>query len=99
MAKQSNRPMDVAEGTVSRVEKGMATPLTISNQTRPSAPPAPLDPATLDFGKNCSPNFLVMDYRNGEWGNARVQPIEPFKMHPATSVLHYAQTIFEGMKA
>ncbi len=77
----------------------MATPITISNQTRPSAPPAPLDPATLDFGKNCSPNFLVMDYRNGEWGNARVQPIEPFRMHPATSVLHYAQTIFEGMKA
>src|SRR5262249_33909665 len=71
----------------------------IANRTTPSAPPEPLDPAKLDFGKTCSPNFLVMDYRNGRWTNARIQPVEPFQMHPATSVLHYAQTIFEGMKA
>lgn len=77
----------------------MSAKIQISNTTQPSAPPAPLDPAKLEFGKTCSPNFFVMDYRNGEWVNARIQPVEPFKMHPVTSVLHYAQTIFEGMKA
>lgn len=77
----------------------MSSPIQIANTTRPSAPPAPLDPAKLDFGRMCSPNFFVMDYRSGRWQNARIQPVEPLQFHPATSVLHYAQTIFEGMKA
>src|SRR5262245_45533129 len=77
----------------------MSSSIQITNRTQPSAPPAPLDPATLDFGRTCSPNMFVMNYRNGQWGDARIQPVEPFQMHPATSVLHYAQTIFEGMKA
>jgi branched-chain amino acid aminotransferase len=33
------------------------------------------------------------------WHNARVQPYGPFSVDPATSVLHYAQEIFEGTKA
>jgi branched-chain amino acid aminotransferase len=77
----------------------MSSSISISNKTRPSMPPEPLDPAKLDFGRMCSPNFFVMDYRNGQWESARIQPVEPLRMHPTTSVLHYAQTIFEGLKA
>ena len=33
------------------------------------------------------------------WHDAVVRPYGPFKMDPASSVLHYAQEIFEGMKA
>lgn len=40
------------------------------------------------------------DYRTGgEWGEARVIPYGPLTLDPATSVLHYAQEIFEGIKA
>ncbi len=33
------------------------------------------------------------------WHNAGVRPYGPFTVDPAASVLHYAQEIFEGMKA
>ena len=33
------------------------------------------------------------------WHDSRVKPYGPFSIDPATSVLHYAQEIFEGMKA
>jgi branched-chain amino acid aminotransferase len=71
----------------------------ITNLTEPGRPPEPLDPRQLEFGKMFTPNFFVSEYRNGEWRNARVQPMEPFALHPAALVFHYAQTVFEGMKA
>ncbi|GAA2123579.1 branched-chain amino acid aminotransferase [Kitasatospora saccharophila] len=33
------------------------------------------------------------------WHEARVGALEPFSLHPSTAVLHYAQEIFEGLKA
>ena len=33
------------------------------------------------------------------WHDQKVGPLEAFSLHPATSVLHYAQEIFEGLKA
>ncbi|MGW4484490.1 branched-chain amino acid aminotransferase [Amycolatopsis sp. NPDC004368] len=33
------------------------------------------------------------------WHDAKVGPYEPFSLDPATSVLHYGQAIFEGLKA
>jgi len=33
------------------------------------------------------------------WQGSKVKPYGPFTLDPATSVLHYAQEIFEGMKA
>ncbi|MBM3779051.1 MAG: branched-chain amino acid aminotransferase [Acidimicrobiia bacterium] len=73
--------------------------LTIANLTEPGRPDSVLDPAKLEFGKMLTPNFFVMEHRNGAWRDPRIQPIEPFAFHPATAVLHYAQTIFEGLKA
>ncbi|HEX4348130.1 MAG TPA: branched-chain amino acid aminotransferase, partial [Vicinamibacterales bacterium] len=71
----------------------------IANLTQPSAPKEPLDPAKLDFGRMFTPNFFVSDYRNGEWTAPRIQPLAPFSLHPASNVFHYAQTVFEGLKA
>src|SRR5689334_14453473 len=71
----------------------------IANRTTVSSPREPLDPAKLEFGKMFTPNFFVSEYRNGEWTNPRIQPIEPFALHPAANVFHYAQTVFEGLKA
>lgn len=33
------------------------------------------------------------------WHDARIEPRAPIPMDPAAAVLHYAQEIFEGLKA
>jgi branched-chain amino acid aminotransferase len=73
--------------------------LRITNLTKPGAPAAPLDPLSLEFGKLFTPNFFVSEYQHGEWSNPRIQKLEPFSLHPASLVFHYAQTVFEGLKA
>jgi branched-chain amino acid aminotransferase len=71
----------------------------ITNLTQPSTPREPLEPRQLEFGKTFTPNFFISEYKNGEWRNPRIQPLEPFALHPASLVFHYAQTVFEGLKA
>ena len=58
-----------------------------------------LDPAKLDFGTTFAPNWFIAEYREGTWRNARVEPLRNIPLHPAAVVLHYAQAVFEGMKA
>lgn len=53
----------------------------------------------LPFGKVFSDHMLVMDYNNGEWQTPEIVPFESLSLHPATSAIHYGQSIFEGMKA
>ncbi|MEW1587646.1 branched chain amino acid aminotransferase, partial [Micromonospora vinacea] len=36
---------------------------------------------------------------DGGWQDSEIIPFGPILMHPAAAVLHYAQEIFEGMKA
>ena len=44
--------------------------------------------------------MVVVDWKEGEgWHNATVGPRQPIPLDPAASVLHYAQEIFEGLKA
>jgi len=53
----------------------------------------------LPFGKVFSDHMLVMDYRDGAWQEPEIMPFGPLSLHPATSAIHYGQSIFEGMKA
>lgn len=53
----------------------------------------------LPFGKVFSDHMLVMNYKDGSWQNPEIRPFGPLELHPATSALHYGQSIFEGMKA
>lgn len=43
--------------------------------------------------------MFLAEYRNGKWGNARIVPFENLSLSPATSFIHYGQSIFEGIKA
>jgi branched-chain amino acid aminotransferase len=70
----------------------------VSPQAR-SAAGVDLDPSKLEFGKTFAPDWFVSEYRNGTWQNARVEPSHNISLHPAAIVLHYGQSIFEGMKA
>lgn len=76
------------------------TTLDIQISSQPaSAAGIDLDPAKLEFGKHFAPDWFVSEYRNGSWRNARVEPSHNISLHPAAIVLHYGQSIFEGMKA
>lgn len=53
----------------------------------------------LPFGKVFSDHMLEMDYRDGQWQTPVIKPFGALNLHPATSAIHYGQSIFEGMKA
>ena len=69
--------------------------------TRTTSPKEkPQDETKLGFGKKFTDHMFVMDYTEGKgWHDARIVPYAPFPLDPATVVFHYAQEIFEGMKA
>ena len=69
--------------------------------TRTTSPKEkPQDETKLGYGKKFTAHMFVMDYTEGEgWHDARIVPYAPFPLDPATVVFHYAQEIFEGMKA
>jgi branched-chain amino acid aminotransferase len=71
----------------------------LASREKPSAVGIDLDPAKLEFGKTFAPDWFASEYRNGFWQNARVEPSHNISLHPAAIVLHYGQSIFEGMKA
>jgi branched-chain amino acid aminotransferase len=52
------------------------------------------------FGRVFTDHMVTIRYAEGKgWYDARVEGRAPIPMDPATAVLHYAQEIFEGMKA
>jgi branched-chain amino acid aminotransferase len=52
------------------------------------------------FGKHFTDHMVTIDWTVEEgWHSARVTPYGPLQLDPASSVLHYGQEIFEGMKA
>jgi branched-chain amino acid aminotransferase len=52
------------------------------------------------FGKYFTDHMVSIDYADGQgWHNARVIPYGPIELDPSAIVLHYAQEIFEGLKA
>lgn len=62
--------------------------------------------ANPGFGTVFSDHMAVIDYDEGAagsvgggWHSGRITAREPITLDPAASVLHYAQEIFEGMKA
>jgi len=75
-------------------------PLVVEDVTRrPHAERADLlaDPG---FGRYFTDSMFVARYRTGEgWYDARLTSYAPLQLDPSTAALHYAQSIFEGLKA
>jgi len=67
----------------------------INKTNNPKARPQ----GSLGFGKYFTDHMLVIEYKDGAWGQPEIKPYEPFSLDPACSVLHYAQGCFEGAKA
>lgn len=53
----------------------------------------------LTFGHTYSDHMFIADFEDGEWKNNRIIPFRDLRISPANATLHYAQSIFEGMKA
>lgn len=58
-----------------------------------------LDENNIPFGKLYSDHMFMADYVNGEWQDLRIVPYQNISVSPANNTLHYAITIFEGLKA
>ena len=58
-----------------------------------------VDFENLVFGKVYSDHMFVADYIDGQWQDSRIIPYDDLKLSPATSALHYGQSVFEGLKA
>ena len=62
--------------------------------------PKPADESSLGFGKIYSDHMFTMRWTSHDgWGDPTVTPFANLELSPASLVLHYGQTIFEGLKA
>jgi branched-chain amino acid aminotransferase len=83
--------------------------LTVEDDTRlafePTAKPVPAEERTRllsdpGFGRVFTDHMAIIEYDEQRgWHDARITARNPFTMDPASPVLHYAQEIFEGLKA
>ncbi len=84
-----------------------APALTFTRLPHPSPTPAEAREAAIaapGFGTIFTDHMVSIDWDEGPdgigaWHNATIGPREPIALDPAASVLHYAQEIFEGLKA
>ena len=70
-----------------RIEK------TASPKTKP-------DYSKLGFGRYFTDHMFLMNYSTEKgWHDARIVPYGPIELDPSAMVFHYAQELFEGLKA
>ena len=67
---------------------------------RTAAPKAKPDEDKLGFGQIFTDHMYIMDYNEGQgWHDPRIVPYGPLSLAPSAMVFHYAQEMFEGLKA
>jgi branched-chain amino acid aminotransferase len=69
----------------------------VTKTTHPKEKP---DQNQLPFGRIFTDHMFTMDYDSEKgWHNARIEPYGPITLEPSACVFHYAQEVFEGLKA
>ena len=53
----------------------------------------------IDFGKVYSDHMFISDYYKGQWHDFRIEPYDLLSFTPGSAILHYGQSVFEGLKA
>jgi branched-chain amino acid aminotransferase len=75
----------------------MSEPIRISRAT--AKKPKPKD-SELTFGTVFTDHMFVADFQEEKgWYDPRIEPYGPLVLDPAAAVLHYAQAVFDGLKA
>src|SRR6184192_1478842 len=92
---------DSDSGKQGQETKGMS----LKFEIQPAANPTPEQERTAKladpgFGRIFTDHMAIVRYNQAEgWHGARVESRANFPLDPAAAVLHYAQEIFEGLKA
>ena len=69
-----------------------STPVAVAERAKALADPG--------FGRVFTDHMAIVRYAEGKgWHDARITARKPLSLDPASAVLHYAQEIFEGLKA
>ena len=72
-------------------------PIRITRTTQPKPKPLAKD---LAFGNVFTDHMFVVNFEEEKgWYDPRIEPYGPLSLDPATAVLHYGQSLFEGLKA
>jgi len=90
-----------ANGDLKRHKTGLApldaSRLVVKRNENPRTCP---DAKDLVFGRTFTNHMLTVPWNNiTGWGEPKIEAYGPFQMDPSTTVLHYASTLFEGLKA
>jgi branched-chain amino acid aminotransferase len=86
------KPGDLEQESVGIALKPTSQPLAASERAARLADPG--------FGRYFTDHMVTARWSAGRgWHDAALRPYAPFEMDPATMVLHYGQSIFEGLKA
>lgn len=73
-----------------------ATRLVVERTSSPKPVP---DSSTLVFGQTFTDHMLTVRWNiSTGWDAPVIKPYAPLQLDPASTVLHYAPTLFEGMK-
>ena len=81
-----------AQNKLSFVVERNAQPVPVADRAKLLADPG--------FGRVFTDHMAIIRYSEGKgWHDAKVTARKPLLLDPATAVLHYAQEIFEGLKA
>lgn len=89
--------------TAPSIQSGSAAPVAASGViavSRTIQPKAKPKDSELGFGTTFTDHMFMLDYKEGKgWHNARIEPYHALTLDPAAAVLHYAQAVFDGLKA
>ncbi|WP_111493869.1 MULTISPECIES: branched-chain amino acid aminotransferase [Marinobacter] len=55
--------------------------------------------APAPFGTQFAEKMTLARYADGQWQGVETVPVGPLPLHPASHVLHYGSSCFEGLKA
>ena len=79
--------------------------MTVNIELKPTTEPLSAEEraavlADPKFGQYFTDHMVTVEYTEGRgWHSAQLRPYGPIELDPATSVLHYGQEVFEGLKA
>jgi branched-chain amino acid aminotransferase len=77
----------------------MSPPPSFNLQLAATRKPRPKD-SDLVFGRTFTDHMAVADWESERgWFDPRIVPYGPFSLDPAAAVFHYAQEMFDGLKA
>ncbi|KDN46030.1 hypothetical protein RSAG8_04537, partial [Rhizoctonia solani AG-8 WAC10335] len=94
---QSRWKVDIMTGEPTALADIESSQLQIHKNTNPKNPPKS---SSLVFGHTFTDHMISIPWTAiSGWGTPTIIPYGPLSLDPSCTVLHYAQTVFEGMKA